>query len=170
MDIGTIVIWPGNPNSLPQGWRICDGSQLKKSKYPELHEKIGIYWDRDDGYNAEFFRIPDLRGVFLRGVSDDRGDKYKDPSVDKRERPFTKEEVAKSAPGSYQMGEVGKHTHDLVSRSGAGNPSDAISLYQASAVAGHNGSITSASSKVIENSGAETRPVNVYVHFVIRVE
>lgn len=36
---GSIVIWPGN--TLPTGWRKCDGATLNKADYPDLFAALG---------------------------------------------------------------------------------------------------------------------------------
>jgi microcystin-dependent protein len=169
-EIGTIKIWPGNPNAVPEGWRICDGSPLKKTSYPDLYEKIGSYWDQDEGYNADFFRIPDLRGVFIRGVNGDRSDKFQDSEKGKRIRLFQNSGIDSNAAGSFQLDEIGKHSHHLLSRKSGGGVSDALSLIDASAIAGHNGGTEWSARHLKDYEGIETRPKNAYVHFIIKVK
>ena len=48
--LGTIVPYFGNPATLPENWKVCDGSTVSDPESP-LHQ----------------VRIPDLRGKFLRG-------------------------------------------------------------------------------------------------------
>ncbi|HIZ28887.1 MAG TPA: phage tail protein [Candidatus Adamsella sp.] len=48
---------------LPEGFLICDGSQLLIKDYPELYSIIGSIYG-NDGTN---FNLPDFRGCFLRG-------------------------------------------------------------------------------------------------------
>ncbi|WP_375617395.1 MULTISPECIES: phage tail protein, partial [unclassified Bartonella] len=55
---------------LPKGWLLCDGKAYLRSEYRALYEAIGIRWGSIDDYSK--FHVPDLRGVFLRGVDDDR--------------------------------------------------------------------------------------------------
>jgi len=55
----------------PSGWLVCDGRQLSKSDYPFL-------WDffsnngLDFGITSSTFNLPDMRGMFLRGIDDSR--------------------------------------------------------------------------------------------------
>jgi len=61
MPIGTIITFAA-PNA-PEGFLLCDGSLVEKSKYPKLYKVIGnIYGEKED-----MFRLPDLRGRFVRG-------------------------------------------------------------------------------------------------------
>lgn len=101
--IGSIIIWPGNSSTIPQGWRLCDGSPLLKTAYPKLFEKLETYWIKDEGYHKDFFRIPDLRGVFIRGANRGRNDIYKAP-LDDRKRLYTPSKVSNiDEPGSFQQ-------------------------------------------------------------------
>lgn len=60
---GTIIAFAGN--KVPDGYLPCDGSELEISKYPQLFEAIGTIYG---GNASSRFRLPDFRGMFLRGV------------------------------------------------------------------------------------------------------
>ncbi len=65
--IGTILAFAGEENILPENWKLCDG-RLLDPDLPENHlvwDKIGYAWGRE----GNLFRLPDLRGYFLRGVN-----------------------------------------------------------------------------------------------------
>jgi microcystin-dependent protein len=47
----------------PAGWLICDGSWLSINDYYELYAVLGSTW----GISLTQFRLPDLRGLFIRG-------------------------------------------------------------------------------------------------------
>ena len=66
------------------GWMPCDGRKLLKVNYKPLLDKIGIAWGEDD-LGAYFF-IPNLQGYFLRGV-DHRSDQPVDQERDARTLP-----------------------------------------------------------------------------------
>lgn len=58
-DIGLIQLWSGS--GVPEGYVLCDGSQVSIAEYPELYKAIG------DKYNtastkAGYISVPDLRG------------------------------------------------------------------------------------------------------------
>ena len=48
----------------PNGWLACDGSSISRSDYSELFLAIGINYGAGDGSTT--FKIPDLRGEFVR--------------------------------------------------------------------------------------------------------
>lgn len=66
---GTIVAFAGIADSIPEGWLLCDGRELKTSDYPNLSGIILGYWGAAAGGN---FKLPDLRGSFLRGLDETR--------------------------------------------------------------------------------------------------
>jgi microcystin-dependent protein len=77
---GTIVAYAGaidgNPGETldggasvrlpPSGWLLCDGMQLNGLAYAALYQAIGTAYGGD--LTSQSFRLPDLRGQFLRGV------------------------------------------------------------------------------------------------------
>ncbi|MBQ7461189.1 MAG: tail fiber protein [Bacteroidaceae bacterium] len=76
---GMIVPFAGPAENIPDGWMLCDGSEISRSEYANLYKAIGVSWGTGDGSTT--FNLPDLRGMFLRGVSGDSG--Y-DPDADTR--------------------------------------------------------------------------------------
>jgi len=73
--VGTIIA-SASPNNKPtDDWLICDGKELARESYSELYKAIGDYWGKaKDG----FFKLPDLRGLFLRGLDSATGTIDKD--------------------------------------------------------------------------------------------
>jgi len=63
--VGTIMAWAGKANSIPAGWRVCNGTSLQRESFAELFSAIGTVWGTAD---EDSFNLPDLRGRFLRGV------------------------------------------------------------------------------------------------------
>lgn len=68
---GMIIPFAGPAENIPAGWLPCDGRAVNRSEYGNLYDAIGVSWGIGDGSNT--FNIPDLRGMFLRGVSGDSG-------------------------------------------------------------------------------------------------
>lgn len=66
--VGTIISFAGA--SVPDGYIECDGRALQGSSYPELSAAIGTLYGTG---GAGTFRVPDLRGEFLRGWDHGRG-------------------------------------------------------------------------------------------------
>ncbi|HYX32903.1 MAG TPA: phage tail protein [Oligoflexus sp.] len=61
--IGLIETFAGT--AVPNGYLPCDGRMVTKASYPTLFAKLGYTY----GGTADSFRLPDLRGQFLRGWS-----------------------------------------------------------------------------------------------------
>jgi len=55
----------------PQGWLKCNGAAISRTTYASLFAAIGTVWGVGDGSTT--FRVPDLRGLFLRGADEGRG-------------------------------------------------------------------------------------------------
>ena len=68
---GMIMPFAGPAENIPEGWLLCDGSEINRSDYANLYDAIGVCWGIGDGSTT--FNLPDLRGMFLRGVSGDSG-------------------------------------------------------------------------------------------------
>jgi microcystin-dependent protein len=71
---GIVKMWAGT--SIPEGYHLCDGTALLQSQYPVLFAAIGTSFntanDKDgNAYStsAGYFRLPDLRGRFIVGMS-----------------------------------------------------------------------------------------------------
>ncbi len=69
--VGTVIPFAGPSTKIPDGWLICDGSSYDGSnaEYSQLYNIIGLTW----GGSGSSFRVPDLRGQFLRGVDGGQG-------------------------------------------------------------------------------------------------
>lgn len=76
---GIIIPFAGPAENIPEGWMLCDGSAISRTDYANLYKAIGVCWGIGDG--ATTFNLPDLRGMFLRGVSGESGN---DPDADIR--------------------------------------------------------------------------------------
>jgi microcystin-dependent protein len=62
--IGAIMPFAGS--SAPTGYLLCDGSEVERTKYPDLYDVIGnIYGSTSIGVGT--FKLPDLRGRFPLG-------------------------------------------------------------------------------------------------------
>lgn len=65
------VIVPYGGEEVPFGWMLCNGAEVSRTEYANLYNAIGVCWGIGDG--ATTFNLPDMRGLFLRGVSGDSG-------------------------------------------------------------------------------------------------
>ena len=76
---GMVSPFAGSAEFVPTGWLLCDGSEVSRTEYANLYNVIGVSWGAGDGSTT--FNLPDMRGMFLRGVSGDSGN---DPDADER--------------------------------------------------------------------------------------
>ncbi len=56
--VGEIKMWAGN--AVPDGWLLCDGSEVSKTKYPYLYAAIGDLWGTPNSISN--FKLPNLTG------------------------------------------------------------------------------------------------------------
>lgn len=64
--VGTILPFAGT--AIPDGYLLCDGSEKRRTSYPDLFSIIGFtYGDQSFLLGNETFRLPDLRGKFPMG-------------------------------------------------------------------------------------------------------
>ena len=61
------AIMPFAMNSAPTGWLPADGTAVSRSTYAALFSAIGTTHGSGDGSTT--FNLPDLRGIFIRGAS-----------------------------------------------------------------------------------------------------
>lgn len=136
-------------SAAPDGWLVADGAIVSRSTYAALFDAIGTTFGVGDGVTT--FKLPDLRGEFIRGLDGGRG-------VD-----------AGRVLGSVQEDDFQSHTHEASTGNAAagvqfspsgiavgntvfeGNP-----MYLNASDALHAHSVT-----VGLTGGAETRPRNV---------
>lgn len=55
---GEIKMWAGD--TIPNGWLLCDGSEVSKTDYPELYAAIGNLWGTPN--SSSNFKLPNLAG------------------------------------------------------------------------------------------------------------
>jgi microcystin-dependent protein len=107
LPIGTILPYMGTTDSLaglpPQGWLLCNGEKLSTKDYMPLYQVIKNAF----GGDATTFYLPDLRGMFLRGVSSGTGN---DPDAGSR-TPQNPGGNAGDAVGTRQPDAFKLHSH-----------------------------------------------------------
>jgi hypothetical protein len=169
LPVGTILAFGGPASAVPEagGWLLCDGRELAATQYPDLQAVLGTAWG--EGRNSGMFRIPDLRGRFLRGVNYGATGDHRDPDRDQR---------GTSGPGGNSGNEVGSlqedaagpHQHPLsgvADAIGQGAGAEWI-RFHATKVPDENAAVLSNTWSVQPPGPAETRPRNVYVNWIIR--
>ena len=95
---GTVISFAGM--SAPDGYLICDGSEVNRIDYDVLYSIIGTVYGSGDGSTT--FNIPDLRGEFIRGWSRSGGTQKTGVDDD---RQF----------GSSQDQSIQSHSHTIIS-------------------------------------------------------
>ncbi len=166
--VGAVVAWAGSPATVPAGWLQCDGSEYSAMLYPQLAAAVG---SAHGGDGATAFFVPDLRGRFLRGVDDGTG---RDPDAMARVQPQDGSGNAGDGVGSVQSDAFASHTHGTAinfpnNSPGAGAFGTGTHGVFADVMFGANAGTVNAQNSSTEG-GAETRPANVYLHFIIRAE
>lgn len=65
------MIMPFGTATAPAGWLPCDGSAVSRTTYARLFAVLSTTWGAGNGSTT--FNVPDLRGVFLRGLDSGKG-------------------------------------------------------------------------------------------------
>lgn len=157
---GTVIFYA--KNSPPTGYLKANGAVVSRSTYAALFAAIGTTFGAGDGSTT--FKVPDLRGQFLRGWVDNG-------SVDSG-RAFGSGQAhaylnhAHTASGSTNT--TGAHTHTFSpgtsNYSGTNGSSNGVSPIGGSTTTSSEGDHSHTLAVTVDNSttgGTETRPVNV---------
>lgn len=136
---------------------LCDGKPLEVSHYPDLFAVLGYLY----GGENHKFNIPDYRGIFLRGVDSGANN---DPDILDRTDPADPQKKKKNdGVGSRQKDALQTHQHEYARLSettgGTGN--------QPAMLVDGVKTLTS-EPKTPALTSTETRPKNVYVHYIIK--
>jgi microcystin-dependent protein len=111
MPVGSIIPWAGPAPNPPKGWLVCDGKEISKAVYSDLFQVIGTNWGEGSGSDAaEKFKVPELRGWFLRGWS---GDANYDPEKNARFNINNSQQQIGNVVGSYQNDALQGHRHEV---------------------------------------------------------
>jgi len=153
---GAIIPFAGKPDKIPDGWLLCDGTEYGVTGYPELFGVIGYNWGSS---GADLFRVPDLRGVFLRGTSGSVSDGFTDPDNGSRISRYAGGNIGNQV-GSYQNDEFQSHSHN--------NVAPFIIDAHANRYGGGEWGGFSQNPAVLPSGGNETRPMNAYVNYIIK--
>lgn len=202
------VVLPFAGSSAPSGWLLCNGSEISQTTYANLFAALsttyntqinpttGSAWAAPSAGN---FRVPDYRGIFLRGVGTASGkdavtlgghqtEKTKTPA-----NAFTT--AAQTVTGSVG-GSDGSHQHGVGLRSDGSIQSfnmqlattgNTYAFHSAGTIGrttsggadglsatpssghGHSHSLTSPASTVNGGGDDETRPLNKGVNYIIKI-
>jgi len=184
--VGTITAYAGPADEGARarlretGWRICDGAELLRSEHPALFEAIGLAYTPTD--HGETFRLPDLRGRFLRALDDPDGPSGplppagRDPDGAARSIGSLQHHATALPRERFSTGtESLRHTHDIVTDArGLGGPQGEDRLDRRGA-GGRAEVLVRANDQshthnVTSGGDPETRPINVAVNWIIRTK
>lgn len=149
---GMILMIPFLPNDIDtelNGFHYCDGSAFSKTTYNSLWQVIGSRY----GSGTTWFRVPDYRGLFIRGVDDGSG--Y-DPDIPMR---TLNPNVSVGSVGSEQAQQVLSHTHGHLMDTSSG---------PAEFNTGDDNRQSTNAQPIEYVGGVETRPKNMAMVFVIK--
>ncbi len=159
---GTIVAFGGS--TPPSGWLLCDGSQVSRSTYSALYAATGNAYGAGDGTSS--FHLPDLRGRFLRGVD---GTANIDPNKATRTAANaggnTGNNIGSSQTDAFQSFSIGTTTMDGNSLVIGGT---SYKMPAQNAVNTRYTFFTDDGVNGTPRTSSETRPINIYVHFIIK--
>ncbi|HEV2364031.1 MAG TPA: tail fiber protein [Caulobacteraceae bacterium] len=142
----------------PAGWLFCNGSAVSRTTYAALFGVCSTTYGAGDGSTT--FNVPDLRGVFVRGLDSGRG--------------FD----AGRALGNLQQGQVQAHKHISSIGDGGypygGGGSGAVGLAGSDTDQGRDytndgtNDVSYGNPNAAGVVGTETRPINVALNYIIK--
>lgn len=151
---GAVIMYAGT--STPTGYLRCDGTVYSRTTYSTLFTAISTSYGIGDGSTT--FNVPDMRGMFPRGVDEGSGN---DPDSGSRSNSYggnTGDNV-----GSIQGWQYQEHGHPL-----------AISNTAGGQISGVAGSVTGfppiydTPNAIQISGGNQTNPINTYFYFIIK--
>ncbi|WP_413613351.1 phage tail protein [Bdellovibrio sp. HCB-110] len=178
------VILPFGGTAAPSGFLLADGAAYLIADHPDLHAAIGTAFGdgtkNADGTNTNHaagtaFNVPDLRGRFMRGVDGTAG-----RDIDKTARPYATSPNngggnSGNAVGSIQGQATRKnglsiidpgHAHYTGLGSGSATPGGVLGVTSLNPNQGYTN--TANTNVSISNGDSETRPINIYVNYIIK--
>jgi microcystin-dependent protein len=154
---GTIIAYAANVASPPSGFLLCDGTTYNYNDYPILGALVGTRIGGTGGPGGTF-KVPDLRGYFLRG-------RDTSATVDPDSASRTYNGGTGNLIGSFQTDQYQSHTHTVAFanvRNGGSAADTAGPSGNAQNPNNTNFTLTA------QNSIADSRPKNVYVEYLIK--
>lgn len=174
--VGSIIPFGGPRTAIPDGWLACDGASKNQADFPQLFAVIDTYW----GGDATTFKVPDLRGYFLRGMAD--GEATDPNSADRTDK--SGGTTIGDQVGSYQEDQFDQHNHsgdtgangnhrhlitDACNVSGTfDDGTDTDDVFNASSTNIYTDYSGNHTHSIDNQGGDETRPKNAYVWFIIK--
>ena len=183
--IGGVILFPGaiykdndNSNLIPSlrygGWMESKGQMLDVKLHFRLFSVIGYIYNLGDE-PQDTFRIPDMRGLFVRGVQNEKRTQtdrsiFDDPDAisSKRLNYSTLNPQSASAQelvGTFEEQDVIEHVHK-VDKLLPYNPGTTPPVPASSVVSQQQGN---SEIETLPFGGVETRPTNIAMYYLIKV-
>ena len=108
--VGGVIMWGGSTNSMPTGFRLCNGDVLSRTTFSALFAVLGTSHNTT-GESGTEFRIPDLRDRFVVGAHADNSD-------------TTYPQIKPGATGGSANAVLVAHNHEITTNDGDNNGSD----------------------------------------------
>jgi hypothetical protein len=168
---GSIVAYGGtlDESALDKaGWVPCDGRTLDQiGKYSDLYNAIGEYWGAGDKVHS--FNVPDLQGVFLRGVNGQTRDAFSDPDTESR---TFRHEGGKTGNkvGTFELDALQNHEHQLPELLGVEVGAVALNNNGLGNRTKQTGGIYTNEATIMDGPrvSSESRPKNASVYYIIK--
>jgi hypothetical protein len=161
MPVGSVIAFMGPIDQIPAGWVLCDGRTIDLSANPEFGDLYTLIGNMYGNSPVGTFKVPDLRGMFLRGV-DSRAvndPERVDPDNEERTRA---DGITGPVVGSFQQHRFARHGHSV--RMGNINSNSSYDV----PFKGRGYDSAQSDEPAAQSGGDETRPVNIYVYYIIK--
>jgi microcystin-dependent protein len=179
---GTVLAYAGV--SAPSGWLVCDGAAYNQADYADLFAALSTTYNTQlnpttgsawAAPSASQFRVPDLRGLFLRGAGTPSGQSavtvgsHQDQSTAKNGLALTNNTVASSSHGHSLVSSPGANLTVQAVTTGSVNRAVQTQTAPSTDLGSNTGSPSGTTTVGISNGDLETRPMNRGVTYIIKI-
>lgn len=173
---GTVHAFAGT--TAPEGWAMCDGSEVSRTDYAALFAVISTTYGVGDGLDT--FNLPDMRGQFLRAL-DDMGTAQGAAGIDTDGTARTVGQTQGNATATNGLGTNTTGNHDHRTLGLLNSVMTATSRTGDVAIRKTSGSQTASfrdvgyletngnHSHTITSTDTETRPTNMGINYIIKL-
>ena len=171
MPIGTIIAFGGNLEAAKalenEGWYVCDGREVSRDEFATLFSITSSNW----GQEGTDFRLPDLQGLFLRGLDLKTAGQERDIDRDSRTNMYVGGASGRNV-GSYQRDAFQGHQPRMFIKgnSGSNNLGFQHAPNNDGQAEGHAKGIMALGDYGEPRVSKETRPSNAYVIYLIKAK